>query len=207
MVCRGWLRTADSSGRPALPQAFLKSLEKPIISADISPRSAVDSGMSLEQDLARIAQQEQTLRFDKFDELTAWDIGCRLKAAAEKRGASLAIDITLGGRTVFGYAQPGTTPNSANWLRRKRNTVLHFHRSSYGFGLQLERDKADLAGKFGVAPADYAVHGGSFPVWVNSAGVIGAITVSGLPQREDHKLVVSVLLEFLGKSAVELQLE
>jgi len=163
--------------------------------------------MSLEQDLAKIALQEQTLCFEKFDEQIAWELGSRLRAAAVKRGAALAIDIFVGGYSIFTCALSGTSPNNANWVRRKRNTVLHFQRSSYGFGLQLERDKADLAGKFGLPPADYAVHGGSFPVRLVNAGVIGAITVSGLPQREDHKLVVSVLAEFLGKSSGQLELE
>lgn len=163
--------------------------------------------MTLEQDLAKIALQEKTLRFEKFDEGSAWEIGCRLRAAAEKRGAVLAIDITLGERTVFACALAGTSPNNANWLRRKRNTVQHFHRSSYGFGLQLEQDKADLTSKFGLPLSDYAVHGGSFPIWVIGTGVVGAITVSGLPQREDHKIVVAVLAEFLGKSLDGLQLD
>jgi uncharacterized protein (UPF0303 family) len=31
--------------------------------------------------------------------------------------------------------------------------------------------------------------------------VIGAVTVSGLPQLQDHQLVVEALEEFLGRSA------
>ena len=163
--------------------------------------------MSIEQDLATIAAQEKLLCFERFDEGSAWEIGTRLKAAAEKRGAVLAIDVSLAGRTVFSYAMPGTSPNNADWLRRKRNTVQQFQRSSYGFGLQLERDKADLFGKFGLSLSDYAIHGGSFPVRVLGVGVIGAITISGLPQREDHKLVVAVLAEFLGKPLGELAID
>lgn len=163
--------------------------------------------MSIEQALAKIALQEQTLRFEKFDEHTAWELGTRLRTAAEKRGAAIAIDITLGGHTVFACALPGTSPNNSNWVRRKRNTVLHFYRSSYGFGLQLERDKTDFVAKFALPLCDYAVHGGSFPIWLGGGNMVGAITVSGLPQREDHKLVVEVLVEFLGKSGQEMRLD
>ena len=102
--------------------------------------------MSIEQDLAKITQQEQTLCFEQFDERTAWELGTRLKADAEKRGAAVAIDVMLSGYTVFFFAMPGTSPNNTNWVRRKRNTVLHFHRCSYGIGLELENDKADPAG-------------------------------------------------------------
>lgn len=167
----------------------------------------VTAVMSIEQDLATIARQEKLLCFERFDESVAWEVGTRLKAAAEKRGAVLAIDVTLAGRTVFSYAMPGTSPNNADWIRRKRATVQHFQRSSYGFGLQLERDKTDLFGKFGLSLADYAVHGGSFPVRVTGTGVVGAVTISGLPQREDHKLVVAVLADFLGKPLIELALD
>jgi uncharacterized protein (UPF0303 family) len=163
--------------------------------------------MNIEQDLAKIARQEQTLRFEKFDEHTAWAFGICLHDAAVKRGAALAIDITLAGHSVFTCALPGASPNNANWVRRKRNTVLHFHRSSYGLGLQLERDKTDLVSKFALPLSDYAVHGGSFPLRIGGDNVFGAITVSGLPQREDHKFVVAALVEFLGKSLSDLQLD
>jgi len=163
--------------------------------------------MTIEQDLAKIAQHEAVLVFKQFDECTAWELGSRLKAAAEKRGAALAIDVTLGGSTVFFCAMPGATPNSANWVRRKRATTLFFHRSSYGVGQQLTRDKADLTAKFGLAVADFAVAGGSFPLRVTGTGVVGAVTVSGQPQREDHKLIVEVLAEFLGVPLAGLELD
>jgi uncharacterized protein (UPF0303 family) len=37
--------------------------------------------------------------------------------------------------------------------------------------------------------------------------VVGAITISGLPQREDHKMVVAVLADFLGKPLADLALD
>jgi len=189
-----WRFFGDSASVAFFPLTFLDARD-------------VTATMSIEQDLATIARQEQLLCFERFDERTAWEIGTRLKVAAEKRGAVLAIDVTLVGRTVFSYAMPGTSPNNVDWIRRKRNTVQHFQRSSYGFGLQLERDKADLSGKFGLFLSDYAVHGGSFPVRVVGTGVVGAITISGLPQREDHKMVVAVLADFLEKPLADLALD
>jgi uncharacterized protein (UPF0303 family) len=51
----------------------------------------------------------------------------------------------------------------------------------------------------GVDPADYAAHGGAFPVRVAHAGVVGVVTVSGLPQAEDHALVVEAIEAFLSR--------
>jgi uncharacterized protein (UPF0303 family) len=40
--------------------------------------------------------------------------------------------------------------------------------------------------------------GGGFPITVKGAGIIGVIAVSGLPEREDHGVVVDALCDHLG---------
>ncbi len=77
-------------------------------------------GTDLEGDLEHIAGQERRLRFERFDAGTAWELGSRLKATAEAKGAALVIDVSLCGRQLFHYAMPGTTPDNADWARRKR---------------------------------------------------------------------------------------
>jgi uncharacterized protein (UPF0303 family) len=47
--------------------------------------------------------------------------------------------------------------------------------------------------RYGLPVADYAADGGSFPLHVEGAGVVGSVTVSGLPQRADHDLVVEAV--------------
>ena len=61
--------------------------------------------------------------------------------------------------------------------------------------------------RYGLAIADYASHGGSFPLRVKGAGVIGSITVSGLPERADHQLAVEALCLELGTPFETLRLE
>ncbi len=158
-------------------------------------------------DLARIALQEQRLQFECFDTGTAWTLGTRLKQAAEARGAAVAIDIQLHGRPLFYFAMPGTTPDNAEWVRRKRNVVQRFHQSSYAIGLKCAAQRTTIYEKFAVEPRDYAAHGGCFPLKLRGTGCVGTITVSGLPQREDHELIVAVLAELLGHSAAELALD
>lgn len=163
--------------------------------------------MSIVTDLARIAQQEERLQFDRFDAHTAWEIGSRLKTAAEALGRSAAIDISLhGGATLFFFAMPGTTPDNIDWIRRKRNVVMRFQRSSYAIGLELRQKNTSLGERIGVDDRDYAAHGGCFPLKLRGTGCVGTITVSGLPQRLDHGLIIEVLAAFLNQPLDELAL-
>jgi uncharacterized protein (UPF0303 family) len=161
--------------------------------------------MTIEHDLSRITVQEETLRFDVFDLSTAWVLGKLLHDLASERNLGVAIDVTLHSMPVFYIALPGSTPDNANWIRRKRNMVLRYFRSSYASGLMLEKSGKTVEDN-GLSSADYASHGGSFPIYVTGAGCIGAVTVSGLPQRDDHNLVVEALALMLAKDLDALRL-
>lgn len=154
--------------------------------------------MSIEQDLARIRLQEERLRFSSFTPDTAWELGSRMRAIAVDMKAPMAFEIQLGDHLLFACALPGTTPSNADWIRRKRNTVLRFHRSSYAMGLSLAAEKTTLQEKLGLPLRDYATHGGSFPIFLGGPGCVGTITASGLPQRDDHSLVVGAIATQLG---------
>jgi uncharacterized protein (UPF0303 family) len=162
--------------------------------------------MSLDDDLQRITLQEQRLQFDRFDPTVALELGLLLKEIAEARGAAVTIDISLHGQQLFHFAMAGTSPNNADWIRRKRNVVARYYRSSYAIGLQMAQRQTTLQAAVGLDLKDYADHGGSFPLVVKGAGCIGAVTVSGLPQREDHALVVDALGAFLGCSIDDISL-
>jgi uncharacterized protein (UPF0303 family) len=156
--------------------------------------------MTIEADLARIDAQERVLRLRAFDLAAAWELGMRLRSSALQRGVAIAIEVRLQRETVFFCAMPGTTPENADWARRKRNTVELLHRSSYAVGLALERDGSTLEKKMALPLRDYAVHGGSVPIRVEGIGCVGSVTVSGLPQRDDHELVASTLADLCGVS-------
>ena len=149
--------------------------------------------MNLDQDIARIAEQARRLRFESFDQNTAWDLGTRLRALAVARGAAVTIEIRLAHETVFLCSMPGTSPANADWARRKRNTVEMLWQSSYGVGRSLELEGGSLEAKMGLPLRDYASHGGSVPIIATNGTCIGVVTVSGLPQREDHSMVVQAL--------------
>jgi len=85
--------------------------------------------------------------------------------------------------------------------------VARFHRSSYSVGMTLKVKGTTLLERYGLLVADYAADGGSFPLIVENAGIVGSVTVSGLPQRDDHNLVVEALCALLGRDFATLRLE
>ncbi len=149
--------------------------------------------MSIAEDIEFIARQEALLRFAHFDEESAWRLGSRLREMARARELPIVIDIRRFGQPLFYSALAGTSPDNAEWARRKANAVARFHRSSYAVGLELQLKNTSLLEKFGLTLTEFAAHGGGFPLAVEGAGVVGSVTVSGLPQRDDHELVVEAI--------------
>jgi uncharacterized protein (UPF0303 family) len=76
--------------------------------------------------------------------------------------------------------------------------VRRFGTSSYLQGLRAKASGRTFAQIHELPLQEYAAHGGAFPVHVDQVGVVGAVTVSGLPQAEDHALVVEAVRRFLA---------
>ncbi len=149
--------------------------------------------------VAEIAGQEQALQLTRLTNDDAWDIGCALVAEARRRDLPVTIDVTRGTQQLFHAARPGTAADNDQWVIRKTRVVQRFGHSSLYVG-QLCRDAGkSLTEMFGVPETEYAAHGGSFPLAVRDVGLVGTVTVSGLPQRQDHALVVQVLGEHLRR--------
>jgi uncharacterized protein (UPF0303 family) len=163
--------------------------------------------MDIAADIARVADQEQRLRFARFSLDLAWQLGSRLRDIALARAVPLAIELRLAHETVFYCAMSGAAPANADWARRKRNTVELLHRSSYGVGLSLRQEGMTLEQTMGLPARDYAHHGGSFPLHVEGLGCVGAVTVSGAPQRVDHGIVVMALAELCGVPLADIELD
>jgi uncharacterized protein (UPF0303 family) len=157
--------------------------------------------MGVDEDLAVMARQEELLRWDAFDADVAWRLGGVLREMLVARGAAGTVEIELAGQVLFTATTVGATPGQADWVRRKRNTVRRFARSSYAVGRVLERDGETMEARHGLMLADYAAHGGGFPLWVRGVGCVGSVIVSGMPQRDDHNLAVTAVAKVLGVEA------
>ena len=128
-------------------------------------------------DIRRLEEQERLLRFGRFSPDDAWALGNRVRETALARGAGVAIDISLRDRTLFHCALPGTSTDNVEWIRRKRNTVLRLWHSSYLVGRRLALSGRDQGDAHNLPLADFAVHGGGFPLFaVNDGGDVLALT-------------------------------
>lgn len=117
---------------------------------------------------------------------------------AQRRSLPVAIDIRRGTQQLFHAALPGSVTDNDTWIERKVRVVERYGVSSFLFGRRLAERGVQLDAALGVDPARYAPHGGAFPVRVRDVGVIGVVTVSGLPQADDHALVVEAIRGFLS---------
>lgn len=148
--------------------------------------------------LEQLLQEEQELQFKTFTNQMAFEIGCRIVAKAASEHKSILVDITKNGQSIFHCAMEGKTLNNAQWVKRKSNVVHQFGRSSYYMSVLLKSKQITMLEWGFVDPNEYAAVGGSFPIIIEGVGVVGSVTVSGLPQEQDHQLVTSVLKEFVN---------
>lgn len=150
--------------------------------------------------LDELAAQESTLVFDRFDDDTAWAVGVALRDAARAAGSPVAISIRRNGQRLFHAALPGASADNDGWLERKSAVVDRYGHSSLYVGEEFRAAGKTFEDSSRLDPSRFAAHGGAFPVIVRGVGCVGTIAVSGLPQREDHRLVVETLETFLGQA-------
>ncbi len=137
--------------------------------------------------------EEKKLTLTHFTSEDAFRIGSWITEKALRENLPIGIDIFAYGKTLFHFNGDLATPDNDNWLRRKKNTVLHFHHSTKYFFLKVNGDQDLIQTKYGLSKIDYATIHGGFPLRLKEGGVIGSICVSGLKPEQDHDLVVDAL--------------
>ena len=148
--------------------------------------------------LDQLLQEERELQFASFNEATAWQLGSQLVERAQREGLPIAIDIMRGSHQLFHASLSGSSPDNDEWVKRKARAVIRFGHSSFYLGELLKSRGQTMEQAYLVPESEFAAHGGSFPVIVKGTGVVGTITVSGLPSQDDHKLVVEAIRNYLA---------
>jgi uncharacterized protein (UPF0303 family) len=146
--------------------------------------------------LKTLLQEEAELKFSVFTNETAYRVGNRIIEKAMRENKSIVVDIRRNGELLFYSRMDGTTSHNDEWVSWKNNVVHHFGHSSYYMHVFLKSTNSTVEAS-GLNPNDYKAEGGAFPLLLKDEGIVGTITVSGLPGEEDHNMVTSVLREFL----------
>lgn len=157
-----------------------------------------DDDLAIAELIARIEEQERRLIFPHFDNDDAWRLGNLLAELARARLAPVTIDIRRNGQQLFHLALPGTSADNDAWIQRKVRTVERYGHSSYLVGRRCVAKGTTFEQSSRLDPNTYAAHGGAFPITLAGTGPIGTVAVSGLPQGEDHDLVVAALERYLN---------
>lgn len=162
--------------------------------------------MDIARDIETIRRQEEAALFGAFDEAQAFALGSRLREMGLAGKLPIIIDIRLWDRPLFHCALPGSTAANFEWAQRKINSVRLYQKSTYRMFLEQGAKSKIFPEDYGHSAADHAIAGGAFPIMLKGMGVIGAVAVSGLPQRSDHNLVFAGLVAHLGLDVAELAL-
>lgn len=151
-----------------------------------------------ERTLEELLRQEEILQFPEFSNEIACAVGMAVVELARREGKAVTVDVRRNSHQIFHYALPGTSPDNDHWIIRKARVVNRFGHSSFYMGRRYASRNTTIQESALLDPTRYAAHGGAFPIIVRGTGPVGVITVSGLPQHEDHELVVRTLAAFLG---------
>jgi uncharacterized protein (UPF0303 family) len=155
--------------------------------------------------ISRLEAEEGRLRFPSFSNDDAIALGEAIVALARERSHAVTVDIRRGSQQIYHCALPGTSADNDQWALRKGRVAERFGRASLLVGARLRKAGSGIEERYFVSPLEYSAHGGAVPVIVEGTGQVGTATVSGLPQEEDHALVVEAIEAFLNGGAHRLK--
>ena len=149
--------------------------------------------------LAELTAEEDELQLARFTNGDAWALGSALVARGQAEALPIAIDVSRHSHQLFHAALTGATPDNDSWIARKARTVHRFGNSSLYVGQRFREAGTTFEEATQLDPELYAAHGGAFPLLVRDVGPVGVVVVSGLPQVEDHRMVVAALRALLAQ--------
>jgi len=147
--------------------------------------------------LKELEEQERTLQFTKFTNDMALELGLEIIGKAKKEGKAITVDITRNGHQLFHYSCEGTCMDYDQWIIKKNNFVNRCNKSSFHIGTILRQRGTTVEEEYLVSSLDYSPNGGAFPITIKNVGVVGTITISGLPQEQDHQMAVDCIKGYL----------
>ena len=143
-----------------------------------------------------LLQQEDELALSSFINEDAIGLGQELLKLALSKKAPVIVQVRIGEQIIFHSALTGSSSENDWWINRKYRVVEKFKHSSMYVRVSFEEKNQSFEEDSGLDNELYAAHGGGFPIIVSGSGMVGVALVSGLPQVEDHKMIIQGLTNF-----------
>ena len=143
-----------------------------------------------------LLQQEEELALSSFTNEDAIRLGQELLKLALSKKAPVIVQVRIGEQIIFHSALTGSSSENDWWINRKYRVVEKFKHSSMYVRVSFEEKNQSFEEDSGLDNELYAAHGGGFPIIVSGIGMVGVALVSGLPQVEDHKMIIQGLTNF-----------
>ncbi len=135
------------------------------------------------------------IELDSFNNSIGLEMGLAIVNLAKGRNKNVAVKIERLNHTIFLFVDDNLPADKHLWLKRKANVTKHFEESSLSVKNDLTNGNMTLEKTFALDKKKYLAKGGSIPIFVKNAGMIAIITVSGLHDEEDHKIIIEALKE------------
>ncbi|KZM21962.1 uncharacterized protein EKO05_0005079 [Ascochyta rabiei] len=152
------------------------------------------------RDLATIAAQETAHTLPYWNATVAFELGIALRTRLLSFNKPAVVHISTihtPAHVLFHSAtRAGTTPDNDVWVARKRSAVVRWQVSTWQLHNRFAGDEQQFAVKMGLGEraAEYAIHGGGVPVFVQGVeGPVAVVVVSGLKQWDDHQVIIEEL--------------
>ena len=133
------------------------------------------------------------IEIDSFSNKLGLEIGLAIVDLAKERNQNIAVQVERINHTIFLFVDDNLPKDKHNWLRRKANVTKHFEESSLSVKNDLAKGNMTLGKTFALDEKEYLAKGGSIPIFVKNAGMVAIVTVSGLHDEEDHKIIIEAL--------------
>ncbi len=150
-----------------------------------------------------LLKEEKILKLSSLTNTDAIEIGEIATTLGNQRKVPIAIQVRIGDWIVFHASLEGSKPENDRWINRKVAVVMLKKHSTMYERVSSEERGVDWHKENNVQDETHAIHGGALPL-ITDEGFRGILSISGLPQVEDHLFAVEVLTEFLARKGEEL---
>lgn len=133
------------------------------------------------------------IEVESFSNKLGLEMGLAIIELARERKQSVAVKVERLNHTIFLYFDVNLPADKHLWLDRKANVAKRFEQSSWSVKNDLINGNMTLKETFALEDNEYLAKGGAIPIFVKNAGIIAIITVSGLHDEEDHKIIIDAL--------------